>query len=68
MEASRLERVRIDVAGDIVEIAWDERDVLLEELAFAEGDEADPRQVRGSRSAPARRTRRRRPIAPAEGA
>jgi hypothetical protein len=37
MEASRLDRVRIDVAGEIVEISWDERDVLLEELAFAEG-------------------------------
>jgi hypothetical protein len=35
MEASRLDRVRIDVAGEIVEITWDERDVLLEELAFA---------------------------------
>jgi hypothetical protein len=35
MEASRLDRVRIDVAGDIVEITRHERDVLLEELAFA---------------------------------
>ena len=37
METSRLDRVRVDVAGEIVEITWDERDTLLEELAFAEG-------------------------------
>jgi hypothetical protein len=37
MEASRLDRVQIDVAGEIITISWDERDVLLEELAFAEG-------------------------------
>jgi hypothetical protein len=37
LEASRLDRVRIDVAGDIVEITWDERDVLLQELAAAPG-------------------------------
>jgi len=35
MEAGRLDRVRVDVAREIVEISWDERDVLLEELAFA---------------------------------
>jgi hypothetical protein len=35
MEASRLERVQIDVAGEIITISWSERDVLLEELAFA---------------------------------
>ena len=35
MEASRLDRVRIDVAGEIVEITWEERNVLLEELAWA---------------------------------
>jgi hypothetical protein len=35
MEASRLDRVRIDVAGETVEITWDERDTLLEELAWA---------------------------------
>jgi len=29
--------VRVDVAGEIVEITWHERDVLLEELAFIEG-------------------------------
>ena len=37
MESTRLDRVRVDVAGEIVLITWDERDVLLEELAFAEG-------------------------------
>lgn len=37
MEPSRPGRVRVDVAGEIVEISWHERDVLLEELAFAEG-------------------------------
>jgi hypothetical protein len=40
MEASRLDRVRIDVAGEIVEITCDERDILLKELAFAEGTKA----------------------------
>lgn len=35
MEASGLDRVRVDVAGEIVEISWDERDILLEELAWA---------------------------------
>jgi hypothetical protein len=42
MEASRLDRVRVDVAGKIVEISWDERDTLLEELAFA----ADTKPIR----------------------
>jgi hypothetical protein len=37
VEASRLDRVQVDVAGEIIGITWDERDVLLEELAFAEG-------------------------------
>jgi hypothetical protein len=37
MDASGLDRVRVDVAGEIVVISWHERDVLLEELAFAEG-------------------------------
>jgi hypothetical protein len=31
----RLDRVHVDVAGEIVMITWDERDVLLEELAWA---------------------------------
>jgi hypothetical protein len=34
MEASQLDRVRVDVSGEIVQITWDERDVLLEELAW----------------------------------
>jgi hypothetical protein len=37
MEAGRLDRVHVNLAGEIVVITWDERDVLLEELAFAEG-------------------------------
>lgn len=37
MEESRLDRVRIDVAGEIVEITPHERDVLLQELAVVEG-------------------------------
>jgi hypothetical protein len=37
VESSRLDRVHVDVAGEIVLITWNERDVLLEELAFAEG-------------------------------
>jgi hypothetical protein len=37
MEAGRLDRVRVNVAGEVVTISWHERDVLLEELAFAEG-------------------------------
>lgn len=35
MEASRLDRVRINVPGEIVVITLHERDVLLEELAWA---------------------------------
>jgi hypothetical protein len=42
MEASRLDRVRIDVAGEILEISCDDRDVLLAELAFA----ADTKPIR----------------------
>jgi hypothetical protein len=42
IEASRLDQVRIDVAGEIVQISWDERDVLLKELAFA----ADTKPIR----------------------
>jgi hypothetical protein len=37
MESSRLDRVHVNVAGEIVQITWDDREVLLEELAFAEG-------------------------------
>jgi hypothetical protein len=37
VESSRLERVRVDVAGEIVEIYWHERDMLLQELSFVAG-------------------------------
>jgi hypothetical protein len=37
MEAGGLARVRIDIAGEIVEISSGDRDVLLEELAWAAG-------------------------------
>jgi hypothetical protein len=37
VEAGRLDRVQVDVAGEIIVISWHERDVLLEELAWAEG-------------------------------
>jgi len=40
MEASRLDRVQIDVAGNIVEITWDERDALLEKLRGVAGSDA----------------------------
>jgi hypothetical protein len=42
MEVGRLDRVHVDVAGEIVQISWDERDVLLEELAWA----ADTKPIR----------------------
>ena len=35
--ASRLDRVQVDVAGEIVEISWDERDALLEKLETVAG-------------------------------
>jgi hypothetical protein len=37
MEASELDKVRVDVAGELVEITWHERDQLLDELAFVPG-------------------------------
>jgi hypothetical protein len=37
MEASRLDRVQVDVAGEIVEITWDERGKLLEKLRTVAG-------------------------------
>jgi hypothetical protein len=37
METGRLDRVQVDVAGEIITISWHERDVLLEELAVVEG-------------------------------
>ncbi|MGZ4289045.1 MAG: hypothetical protein ACXVZW_06780 [Gaiellaceae bacterium] len=39
MPGSRID-LDVDVAGEIVVITWHERDVLLEELAFAEGTKA----------------------------
>jgi hypothetical protein len=37
MDASRLDRVPVDVDGEIVEISWDERDALLNHLAYVAG-------------------------------
>ena len=37
MEASHLERIRIDLAGERVEITREERDFLLEEFCFVAG-------------------------------
>src|ERR1019366_2083479 len=39
MEASRLDRVQVDVAGEIVEISWGERDTLLERITVVAGSE-----------------------------
>jgi hypothetical protein len=39
MEASRLDRVKVDVTGEIVEIVWDERDALLDRLRTVAGCE-----------------------------
>jgi hypothetical protein len=39
MERSRLDQVHVDVAGDIVEIAWAERDWLLEKIRGVDGFE-----------------------------
>jgi hypothetical protein len=36
----RLDRVRVTTQSGVVEITWDERDTLLEELAFASGMKA----------------------------
>jgi hypothetical protein len=33
----RLDRVQVDVAGEIVDISWDERDTLLEKLETVAG-------------------------------
>jgi hypothetical protein len=35
----RLDRVQVAVAGEIVEITWDERDMLLEKLRHVAGGE-----------------------------
>jgi len=39
MEASRIDRVHVDVAGTIVEITWNARDRLLKKLRFVFGCE-----------------------------
>ena len=40
MEGSRLDQVRVDVAGHVVEIAWAERDWLLAKIAAVAGFES----------------------------
>jgi hypothetical protein len=40
MEASRLDRVRVQVDGDIIEISWAERDALLNHLAYVAGSQS----------------------------
>ena len=40
MEARRLDRVQVNVAGNAVEITWDERDTLLGKLRVLAGCEA----------------------------
>jgi hypothetical protein len=39
MERSRLDQVYVNVAGDVVEIAWAERDWLLEKIRVVAGFE-----------------------------
>jgi hypothetical protein len=39
METNRLDRVRVDVEGNVVEINWAERDELLFKLRFVAGCE-----------------------------
>jgi hypothetical protein len=39
MEAGRLDQVQIDVAGELVEISWDERNELLERIRIVVDDE-----------------------------
>ena len=40
MQASRLDRIRIDIRGNVVEISWAERDWLLAKIALAAGFES----------------------------
>ncbi len=40
MNASRLDRVQVSVAGELVEITWDERDTLLRKLLTVAGSDA----------------------------
>lgn len=39
MQGSRLDPVRVNVAGEIVEISWDERDALLDKIRNVSGCE-----------------------------
>jgi hypothetical protein len=39
MGAGRLDRVHLDVAGELVELSWDERDELLERIRIVAEDE-----------------------------
>ena len=40
MERSRLDQIRVDVAGNVVEITWAERAWLLEKIAVVSGFES----------------------------
>jgi hypothetical protein len=40
VESSRLDQVQVNVAGNVVEIAWAERDWLLEKIALVSGFES----------------------------
>jgi hypothetical protein len=40
MAAGRLDRVQVDVSGEIIEISWGERDALLEKLETIAGCDA----------------------------
>jgi hypothetical protein len=39
MDAGRLDQVHIDVAGELLEISWDERNELLERIRIVVDDE-----------------------------
>jgi hypothetical protein len=39
MDAGRLDQVHIDVAGELVEISWDERNELIERIRIVVDDE-----------------------------
>jgi len=46
MERSRLDRVQIDVQGELIEISWDERDALLGKLRILTGFETVSERIR----------------------
>lgn len=48
MDASRLDRVQVDVAGEIVEITWGERDALLGKLRRVAGNETIIEKLEGA--------------------